>query len=431
MVFSCLKCNEDFLNKRNLKYHHANIKCIPNFICKPCDKTFANKQSLTIHQASKIHYKTVDSFISKKKSSVDNIDAISNYPQTKPVNNKGMVVLIDSVNKFTKEILYTDALQVFLCILKFNSFSVDAKYHHIYISNKRTNRIHIKENDTWIVKNSAFSLIVVKNIALYIKSLLDYHSRYNGDKTIKTKKIEIAFTEIVNNLNEADQSNKILKIFSKAILLALYENRYKCLKFADSMSNIDLDFKFTSCLTHLCDSQAKDNYRGYCTFCFINLFPDEPVSRNYKIKEQRVIEFIKEQFPEESLVLDKTITGGCSRRRPDCYIERLTHNIIIECDENQHSSKEYTSCDNKRTMELFQDSGVATVFIRFNPDKYKVDNKTIKSCFKVCKATGLQIISNIKEWETRLETLKETVDFWINNIPEKEVTIINLFFNEN
>jgi len=63
------------------------------------------------------------------------------------------------------------------------------------------------------------------------------------------------------------------------------------------------------------------------------------------------------------MIFDKQ-TGGCSKMRPDVFIDKFTHVVIIECDENQHKD---TSCENKRTMELFQDFGNRPiVFIRFN-----------------------------------------------------------------
>jgi hypothetical protein len=67
-------------------------------------------------------------------------------------------------------------------------------------------------------------------------------------------------------------------------------------------------------------------------------------------------DFIKEEFRDEVITFDKQ-TGGCSKRRPDVYIDKFTHVVIVQCDENQHKNKEYTNCDTKRTLELFQDFG--------------------------------------------------------------------------
>jgi len=102
------------------------------------------------------------------------------------------------------------------------------------------------------------------------------------------------------------------------------------------------------------DVKANPKYKNHCLRCFIFKFPDEPIIRNYKIKEQHVIDFIKENFPNQDLIFNRQIQGGCSKKLPDVFIDLFTHSIIIECDEDQH--KTYL-CDNKHTMELFQDLG--------------------------------------------------------------------------
>ena len=94
----------------------------------------------------------------------------------------------------------------------------------------------------------------------------------------------------------------------------------------------------------------------------------------------------------------------------------------IKCDENQHLNYE-SICENKRNMELFQDFGNRPiVFIRFNPDSYTINDKKIQSSFKYHKKLDVPIIKDKKEWINRLLTLKNTLNFWINNIPEKEIT---------
>ena len=40
-------------------------------------------------------------------------------------------------------------------------------------------------------------------------------------------------------------------------------------------------------------------------------------------------DFIKQEFKNQVMVFDKQ-TGGCSKRRPDCYIDIFTHILIID-----------------------------------------------------------------------------------------------------
>lgn len=138
-------------------------------------------------------------------------------------------------------------------------------------------------------------------------------------------------------------------------------------------------------------------------------------------------DFLKEQFKNETMIFDKQ-TNGCSKRRPDCYIDKFTHVLIIECDENQHKN---TPCENKRTMELFQDFGNRPmIFIRFNPDSYIKNDKKINSSFKMHKTLDVPSI-NKNEWERRTNVLNEKINYWLNVIPEKELTVDYLFYDDN
>jgi very-short-patch-repair endonuclease len=48
-----------------------------------------------------------------------------------------------------------------------------------------------------------------------------------------------------------------------------------------------------------------------------------------------------------------------------------THYVVLEVDEEQHRGKTY-ECDQKRMWEIAQSLGMPSIFIRYNPDKYKV-----------------------------------------------------------
>ena len=131
---------------------------------------------------------------------------------------------------------------------------------------------------------------------------------------------------------------------------------------------------------------------------------------------------LKEEFKNTELIFNKEINGSCSRKRPDVRIECLTHSIIIECDENQHK---YTSCEQKRMMEIFQDLGNRPlVMIRFNPDKF---NKN-KGCFKDTKTGSLSL--NKKEWNKRIKHLINSIHENIKKIPDKEINIEYMFYND-
>jgi hypothetical protein len=188
------------------------------------------------------------------------------------------------------------------------------------------------------------------------------------------------------------------------------------------------------CKTHLCFTIVLDKYDGYCLRCYINLFPEKSVSKNYKTKEFAVVEFIKNEITEYNWISDKQIKEGCSKRRPDLLLDLGYQVIIIEVDENQHIDYD-CSCENKRLMQLSQDLGHRPIiFIRFNPDDYiNQDSEKIVSCWGYNKS-GISIIKKTqkKEWRERLESLKQQINYWSNpeNVTNKTIEIIQLYYNQ-
>jgi hypothetical protein len=185
-----------------------------------------------------------------------------------------------------------------------------------------------------------------------------------------------------------------------------------------------------TCKTHLCSTRVQEKYDGYCLFCYINLFPDKPVSRNYKTKEYSVVEYVKSKYPTLTWIADKIIHGGCSKRRPDLLLDLGHQIVIVEVDENKHADYD-CSCENKRIMELSQDLGHRPiVFIRFNPDDYEKNGTNIRSCWGIDKK-GICVVKKTKkdEWMKRLQTLEEQINYWIINRTDKTIETIQLFYD--
>ena len=110
--------------------------------------------------------------------------------------------------------------------------------------------------------------------------------------------------------------------------------------------------------------------------------------------------------------------GGCcdSRRRID--LRKMINGTLlcIEIDENQH--KYYNKEDeSNRYNDLYMDYSGKYIFIRYNPDKYKFDNK----------------MKNPK-FETRMKMLQEQIikqTNRINNFENKELVEISKLFFDN
>ena len=214
-------------------------------------------------------------------------------------------------------------------------------------------------------------------------------------------------------------------IYNKEIhLKPLYCNSHK--------QNGMFDVINKRCKNDWCETFIKNpKYEGYCAYCFINMFPDNKISKNYKTKEIAVRDYISERYPDFTWICDTRIPDGCSRRRPDLMLDLGYQVIIIEIDENQHTSYDCI-CENKRLMELSQDIEHRNlIFIRFNPDAYKTrENKTIKSCWKINNSSGgISRISSQSDWNIRLKVLEETLKYWINNKTDKTIEVVELFYD--
>ncbi len=200
-----------------------------------------------------------------------------------------------------------------------------------------------------------------------------------------------------------------------------------------------------NCACQECENvfvDKRNNCYPLCQACFCNKYPDHEKSTLYKIKERYLRDELRLRFPENdiNMIFDKAVDGGCSKKRPDVLIDLLLYSIIIECDERQHKNYE---CENKRTMQLFEDLGERPlIMIRFNPDSYTEEHrpsgenkKKIEGCFK--PLTKIEDIHkkkfyelNKKEWKRRIDILEEVIREKIReDMPEKEVEEIKLFYD--
>lgn len=168
-------------------------------------------------------------------------------------------------------------------------------------------------------------------------------------------------------------------------------------------------------------------FKPHCAICYYHLNPDVPQTRNYLTKQKHLHKWISAEI-KHAFEYDQTIRGGCSRRRPDFYFDCGSHTVHVENDENVHTG---IQCEDRRTMEIFTDLGNRPlVQIRFNPDRYKdAQGARHKSCFQLNKDNKL-IVDDV-EWSRRWLVLKESLLFNLSSIPEKDLSVIYLFYNES
>lgn len=116
--------------------------------------------------------------------------------------------------------------------------------------------------------------------------------------------------------------------------------------------------------TRVVSTQPQNSFHeGYCA----HLFPDRPVSRNYKTEERLVEKAVKsmleEEFPHILSTFNKSVSRGCSKKRPDTFVDAFTHVIFGKVDKEQHNTKDYCYRENQRTMRYI-------IFVRLNPNSF-------------------------------------------------------------
>jgi EsV-1-7 cysteine-rich motif len=199
----------------------------------------------------------------------------------------------------------------------------------------------------------------------------------------------------------------------------------------DGMVNV----KYTRCIGQegRCFTSVSNNrYRGYCLFCFMHTFPDEPVLRNYKTKEVAVVERVRSCFPNFTWRHDKRVECGISKRRPDLFLDLGSHVLVVEVDEDSHASYD-CSCENKRLMQLSEDvDHRPLVMIRFNPDTYMDSTGNKRPSCWVRNGKGLIMLckKRLPDWNIRLAELVRTIGFWAAHVPDKTLEVIELYMSD-
>lgn len=240
------------------------------------------------------------------------------------------------------------------------------------------------------------------------------------------------YNELETLLKEYCEETEVLDIMTKFREIMKYDPNHST--YNESRANAIKRYRQrrqTACKHEGCDMKSSNTYQGYCIRCFVNLFPGEKVARGFKTKESSVVHFIKDTYQDKPWCFDKRIEGGCSRYRPDIFLDCLTHSLIIEVDENQHESYEQI-CENKRLMTLFEDLGRRPlVMIRFNPDEYITkEGSTVRSSFVYKNKCGLPSVRNVREWQNRLKVLQEVIDCYLEMVPTREITVKHLFYDD-
>ena len=173
-----------------------------------------------------------------------------------------------------------------------------------------------------------------------------------------------------------------------------------------------------------CRTISNRKLNGYCSHCFVNIFPEDPraLTVRKKFKELQVMTHIFSKYSgfknDKPFYVD--LEGGCCETKRRVDLRKLIDNtmLCIEVDENQHK---YYIKQNEiaRYNDLFMDFSGKYIFIRYNPDKF----------------TDKYGKSKNPMFDTRMEVLETTINKHIMRILNEEntnlVEIHHLFYDEN
>ena len=141
----------------------------------------------------------------------------------------------------------------------------------------------------------------------------------------------------------------------------------------------------------------------------------EKYKKRQKLKESVVYSYLKEKIVIQPTLFDKIIVNDCGiLNRPDIVYELKTHVVIIEIDENQHKSSYCDIGEVNRIKNIFTVYGgeMPVVFIRYNPDNFKVVGKVVK-------------VPKTKRLDVLVRWVKKSFDY----IPNDLISIVYLYYD--
>jgi hypothetical protein len=132
--------------------------------------------------------------------------------------------------------------------------------------------------------------------------------------------------------------------------------------------NFDLNLVEKECKS--CNFLYILNKKGFCGICDPDEFNKTKLAKQNQVKNWLDIKGYKYTS------CDKTVDNGeCFKYRPDFLFDCGTHFVVLEVDENQHKNIA-EECECVRMINIFNGLGLITKFLRYNPDKFKMDKSS-------------------------------------------------------
>ena len=204
-------------------------------------------------------------------------------------------------------------------------------------------------------------------------------------------------------------------VCKKNIALYGYTNATHCEehKVSDHIDLVQKNCK--SC--NLPDILNKD---GLCDVCNPEAF------NRARLAKQKTVKNYFDHVGLKYIGYDQQIDhGDCGKERPDFLFDCNTHFIVLEVDEHQHEDRNCL-CEQTRMINIGESLGLKTIFIRWNPDKYKPINGRRQEKLQ----TRLEMLQHVIEKLSKISFTDGVIYcsymFFDNDEPEKWLEPIKL-----
>jgi len=108
-----------------------------------------------------------------------------------------------------------------------------------------------------------------------------------------------------------------------------------------------------------------------CSYCNPN------TSKRQKTREMKIKALLESTTDLNNPIHDKPIGGECGKYRPDFLYDAMTHFVVVEVDEDQHRGYDL-ECEKVRMINILGALKMRCVFVRYNPDAFHIDGKTVR-----------------------------------------------------
>lgn len=171
------------------------------------------------------------------------------------------------------------------------------------------------------------------------------------------------------------------------------------------------------------------NDKNLCGFC------DTDMIKTFKLYKQNKIKQLLDTKKYKYQIYDRVVDSNCGLERPDFVFDCTTHFVVLEVDENAHNASNYKkqsdsnyTCEEIRMINISQALGMKTIFIRYNPDDYKVNGVKSKISENKRQLTLLKYLDRCRKMKTSKLSYLSVMYLFYEGFDEKKLSLSAIKF---